>query len=67
MFEFYRFRIHSADFLIFRRISVTRQFLISLTSIVGKKKVTDILLNIRKSSGFENGQTQLFNSGGVVK
>jgi len=26
--------MHSADFLIFRRISVTRQFLVSLTSIV---------------------------------
>jgi len=49
------------DFLIFRRISVTRQFLLSLTSIVGKKYtmevnesrnclVIDILLNIRKSS-----------------
>jgi len=34
---FYRFPIHSSDFLIFRRISVTRQFLVSLTSIVGKK------------------------------
>jgi len=27
--------------------------------------VTDIFLNIR--NGFENGKTQLFNSGGVVK
>jgi len=27
---------HSADFLILRRISVTRQFLVPLTSIVGK-------------------------------
>jgi len=34
--QFYRFQIHSADFLIFRRISVTRQFLVSLTSKVGK-------------------------------
>jgi len=34
--SFYRFPIHSADFLIFRRISVTRQFLVSLTSIRGK-------------------------------
>jgi len=32
----HRFRINSADFLIFRRISVTRQFLVSLTSIVEK-------------------------------
>jgi len=32
---FYRFRIHSAD-LIFRRISVIRKFLVSLTSVVGK-------------------------------
>jgi len=51
--------MHSDDFLIFRRISVTRQFLVSLISIVGKKYmeanetrnclvVTDILLNIRK-------------------
>jgi len=59
--EFYHFQIHSADFLIFRRISVTRLFLVPLTSIVGKKiytmevnetrncLVTDILLNIRKS------------------
>jgi len=29
--------------------------------------VTDILLNIRNSAEFENGKTQLFNSGGVVK
>jgi len=31
--------------------------------------VTDILLKIRKEiqlNGFENGKTQLFNSGGVV-
>jgi len=53
--------MHSADFLIIRRISVTRQFLVSLTSIAGKKYtmevnetrnclVTDILLNIRKSA-----------------
>jgi len=28
------FRMYSADFLIFRRISLTRQFLVSLTSIV---------------------------------
>jgi len=32
--KFYRFRIHSANFLVFKRISVTRQFLVSLTSIV---------------------------------
>jgi len=50
-----------------------------LTSIVRKKYtmevnetnclVTDILLNIKKNrlNGFENGKTQLFNSGGVVK
>jgi len=31
---FYRFRMYSDDFLIFRRISVTTQFLVSLTSIV---------------------------------
>jgi len=35
--SFYCFRIHSADFLIFTTISVTRQFLVSLTSILGKK------------------------------
>jgi len=37
--------------------------------------VTDIILNIKKKNnnnnnrlnGFENGRTQLFNSGGVVK
>jgi len=32
--------------------------------------VTDILLNIKKKNilnTFENGKTQLFNSGGVVK
>jgi len=45
------------DFLIFRRISVTRQLLVSLTSMVEMEVnetsnclVTDILLNIRKSS-----------------
>jgi len=32
--SFYRFRMYSDDFLIFRRISVTRHFLVSLTSIV---------------------------------
>jgi len=32
--------MHSADFMIFRRISVTRQFLVSLISIVGKKIYT---------------------------
>jgi len=49
-----------------------------LTSIVGKniyygsqwdqKLVTDILLNGKKNrlNGFENGKTQLFNSGGVI-
>jgi len=37
--QFYRFLIHSDDFLIFRRILVTRQFLVSLTSIVGKKYI----------------------------
>jgi len=53
--------MHSADFLIIRRISVTRQFLVSLTSIAGKKYtmevnetrnglVTDILLNSWKSA-----------------
>jgi len=49
--------------LLFRKMSVTRWFLVSLTSIVGKKiyysmevnetrncLVTDILLNIRKSA-----------------
>jgi len=30
------FLIHSDDFLIFRRISVTKQFLVPLTFIVGK-------------------------------
>jgi len=56
---FYRFQIHSDGFLIFRRTSVTRQFLVPLTSIVGKIYtmevtetrnclVTDILLNIKK-------------------
>jgi len=62
--SFYCFRIHSADFLIFTTISVTRQFLVSLTSILGKKihvytmevnetrnsLVIYILLNIRKSA-----------------
>jgi len=53
--------MHLAVFLVFRRISVTRHFLVSLTSIVGKKYtmevnetrnclVTDILLNIKKSA-----------------
>jgi len=66
--------MYSADFLIFRRISVNRQILVSLTSIVyffptevsetRNGLVTDILLNI---NGFENGKTQLINSGGVVK
>jgi len=37
---FYSFQIHSADFKIFRRISVARHFLVSLTSIVGNKKYT---------------------------
>jgi len=44
-------------FLIFRRISETRQFLVSLTSIVyffsnetRNRLVTDIFLNIRKSA-----------------
>jgi len=32
----------SADFLIFRRISVTRQFLVLLTSIVGKKYTMEV-------------------------
>jgi len=32
--------MHSADFLIFRRISVTRQFLVSLISIVEKNIYT---------------------------
>jgi len=32
--ELHRFQMHSADFLIFRRISVTRLFLVSLTTIV---------------------------------
>jgi len=52
--------MYSADFLIFRRISVNRQFLVSLTSIVylfatmevnetRNCLVIDILLNIRKS------------------
>jgi len=54
--------MYSDDFLIFRRkVAVTRHFLVSLTSIVGKKYiytmevnetrnclVTDILVNIRK-------------------
>jgi len=55
--------MYSADFLIFRRISVTIQFLVSLTSIVGKKYtmevnedrnclVTNILLKIRKSAEY---------------
>jgi len=56
--------MHSVDCLIFRRISVTRQFLVSLTSIVVGKKytmevnetrnslVTDILLNIKKSAEY---------------
>jgi len=68
--------MYSADFMIFRRISVTRQFLVSLTSIVGQKCTmevnetrnylfTDILLNIR--DGFEKSKNQQFNSGGVVK
>jgi len=62
----------------FRRISVTKQFLVSLTSIVyyfpsmevnesRNCLFTDILLNIRKSNCFENGKTQLFNSEGEVK
>jgi len=38
-FGFYHFLNHSANFLIFGRISVTRQFLVSLTSIVGKKYI----------------------------
>jgi len=30
--------------------------------------VTDIILNIKNHlNGFENGKTQLFNSGGMVK
>jgi len=37
--EFHHFRKHSADFLIIRRISVTRKFLVSLTSIVGNKYI----------------------------
>jgi len=53
-------------------ISVTRQFLVSLTSMVVNETrnclVTDILLNIRKSAEWiKNGKTQLFNSEGVVK
>jgi len=55
------FQMYSADFLIFRRISVTRPFLVSVTSKVyffpsmevnetRNGLVTDILLNIRKSA-----------------
>jgi len=74
--ELHRFQMHSDYFLIFRSKSVTRQFLLSLTSIVEKKygsqwdqKLSDILLNINKNrlNTFENSKTQLFNSGGVVK
>jgi len=53
--------MYSDDFLIFRRISETRQFLVSLITIVyffptmevneaRNCLVTDILLNIRKSA-----------------
>jgi len=52
--------MYSANFLIFRRISVTRQFLVSLTSIVGKKYTMEV-------NEIKNGKTQLFNSGGVIK
>jgi len=75
--SYYRFWIHSADFLIFRRISVTRQFLVSLASIVFFIYPTTGCHWDQKLSGYWysskyqkiswNGETQLFNSGGVVK
>jgi len=71
--------MYSADFLIFKRISVSRQFLVSLTSIVGKNILWRsirpetvwllIFFQISKNrlNTFENGKTQLFDSKGVVK
>jgi len=66
--------MYSDDFLIFRITSVTRQFLVPLTSIVfffllwkSVRPETVWLLIFFKMNGFENGKTQLFNSGGVVK
>jgi len=60
------------DFLIFRRTLVTRQFLVSLTSIVYFFLLSFLFLPFfwiseNRLNGFENGKTQLFNSGGVVK
>jgi len=49
---FYHFRMYSANFLIFRRISVTRQVLVSLTTmeVNGTRNclVADSPLNIKK-------------------
>jgi len=71
--------MYSADLFDIYRISVTRQFLVSLTSIVyffptmevnetRNCLFTDILLYQKnRLNTFENRKTQLFKSGGVVK
>jgi len=72
--EFYHFRMYSADFLIFRRISENRQFLVLLTSIVYiffllsmiPETVWLLLLfyiSENRLNGFENGKTQLLTLG----
>jgi len=56
--------MYSADFVILRRISVSRP----LTSIVYFFSYYTILeISENWLNRFENGKTQLFSSGGVVK
>jgi len=70
--------MHSADFLIFRRISTTRQYLVSSTSIVGKNiyygSQWDQKLSgswypskYQKIGWMDSKTAKLFNSGGAVK